>query len=170
MRRPLHSEHHDNDYKLKSIDFPEGFVLLQDTREQRPLFTRLPSGLVVKSCTLHDGDYSIMGFESSFAIERKQISDFCGYCGSEHDRTAAKMKRFRDFEFVGLVIEAKEKELLQFQQFSKVHPEVLRSALVSFEVRYGVHVHYSTDRNDISRWMLDRCVKYWKMKHEIEVK
>jgi DNA excision repair protein ERCC-4 len=156
------------DYKLNTPEFPDGFVLVQDTREQRsPLITRIPKGLIIKSDTLHDGDYSILGYEDRFAIERKGISDLYPYCSSDQENTKKKMARFRDFDFVGLVIEAKESEILRFQQFSKVHPEVIRGALTSFEVRYGVHIYYSNDRSNIVRWMLDRAIKYWKVQHEI---
>ena len=39
-------------YKLKQPHIPEGFVLVQDTREQAPLFARLPAGLMIKSTAL----------------------------------------------------------------------------------------------------------------------
>lgn len=157
-----------DDYKLKSTTFPEGFVFLQDTREQRsPLISRIPKGLVIKSCTLHNGDYSVLGFEGKFAIERKGISDLFPYCSSEREKTQAKMARFKEMDWVGLVIEAKERDILQYQQFTKVHPETIRGALISFEIRYGIHIYYNNDRAEIVRWMLDRAVKYWKVQHEV---
>jgi len=155
------------EYKLKGFTFPKGFKLLVDTREQRPLFTRLPSGLVMVSKKLDNGDYSICGFESSFAIERKQISDFCGYVGKEREKTVEKMERFKDMEWVGLVIEARESELLRHQEFSQVHPESIRQALVSFEVRYGIHIFHSNKREDLARYILDRAIKFYQIKHEV---
>lgn len=154
-------------YKTKPVIFPSGFVLLQDTREQRGLFTRLPSGLVLMSTTLQDGDYSILGFEDKFAIERKGISDLVPYCSKEREKTLAKMKRFQKFEFVGLVIEVTENEALSPYEFSMVSPESVRQAIVSFEVRYGVHVYYSNSRDNVCRWVLDRAVKYWTIKHKV---
>lgn len=152
-------------YTLKPTPIPPGFTLVVDTREQRPLFTRVPKGLTIRSSTLHDGDYSIAGFEDKICFERK-AHDIFPYCSSEHDKTKAKMERFKSFEFVGLIIELKEHEILQFQERTKVHPEVVRAALTSFEVRYGVHVYYGT-RDNCARWMLDRAVKYYNVKHEV---
>jgi ERCC4-type nuclease len=160
---------YDYNFKLKAIDFPEGFVLLQDTREQRPLFSskRLPSGLVIKSIALQDGDYSISGFEKQFAIERKGLSDLYSYCSSERQKTVAKMHRFAGFEYVGLVIEDRESEVLVPQQYSRVSPEVIRQSIVSFELRYNIHVYYNNDTNAIARHILDRAVKFYRIKHEV---
>jgi ERCC4-type nuclease len=76
------------------------------------------------------------------------------------------MERFRGMEFVGLIIELRESEILQFQERTQCHPEAIRGALCSFEVRYGIHVYYGT-RENCSRWLLDRAVKFWNVKHEI---
>jgi ERCC4-type nuclease len=153
------------EYKLVGFKFPENFILCVDPREQRPLFTRFPSGLMIKSATLKDGDYSIAGFESKICFERKGIGDLFPYCSTEREKTIKKMKRFRSMDFVGLIIEAKESEVLQYQQFTQVHPEVVRGAITSFQVRYGVHVRYGS-REEIARWMLDCAIKYWSIKHE----
>ena len=82
-------------YKLVGFKFPQDFVMVVDPREQRPLFTRFPSGLVIKSATLKDGDYSIMGFENKIAFERKGISDLFPYCSTEREKTIKKMQRFK---------------------------------------------------------------------------
>ena len=153
-------------YTLKPTIIPPEMVIIVDTREQRPLFNtaRIPKGLTLTSGTLADGDYSIRGFEDKICFERK-AADIFSYCSSEHDKTVAKMKRFKEFEFVGLIIERKESELFQFQEHSQAHPEVVRAALISFEIRYGVHIYYG-NQETCARWMLDRMVKFWQVKHE----
>jgi ERCC4-type nuclease len=159
------SPKHLQSYTLKPIEIPRDFVLVQDTREQRPLFVRIPKGLTIQSATLHDGDYSVRGFESRICFERKSM-DIYNYCTVEQPKTKLKMERFKSFEFVGLVIEMKESELFQFQQYTKAHPEAIRGALVSFDVRYGVHIYYGS-RTDCARWLLDRAVKFWNVTHEV---
>ena len=152
-------------YNLKPTIIPEGFVLVQDTAEQRPLFARIPSGLTIMALSLKNGDYSIKGFESKFAIERKAL-DLFPYCTTEQEKTRAKMERFKAYEFVGLAIERKESEVYQFQQMSRAHPESIRGALISFQVRYGVHVYFGT-RETCARWILDTAVKFYNIKHEV---
>jgi ERCC4-type nuclease len=152
-------------YTLKPTVIPEHFCLVQDTREQRPLFARIPKGLTIASRTLTNGDYSVLGFEDRICFERKSL-DLFPYCSSERDKTVAKMKRFKEYEFVGLCIEMRESEAYQFQQHSRVHPECVRGALISFQVRYGVHVYFGT-RETCARWLLDCAVKFWNVKHEV---
>ena len=47
-----------------TFDFPKGFIIVIDTREQAPLFIgSLPRGLLIVRDTLDVGDYSVRGFE-----------------------------------------------------------------------------------------------------------
>jgi ERCC4-type nuclease len=151
-------------YVLKPTIFPPDFVLVQDTREQRPLFTRIPKGLTIMSTTLTDGDYSVFGLTDKICFERKSL-DIFSYCTSDQPKTKAKMLRMKEFEFAALVIELKESELFQFQQHTKAHPESIRGALISFEIRYNIHIFYG-NRENCARWLLDRAVKFWQVKHE----
>lgn len=153
-------------YTLKPTEFPPNFALVVDTREQRPLFPRIPKGLTICSAMLKNGDYSVLGFENLICFERKGISDLFPYCSTEREKTLAKMKRFATMEFVALVIESRESDVYQHQQFTKVHPEVIRGALTSFQIRYGVHV-YMGSREQCARYILDCATKFWKVKHSI---
>lgn len=156
-------------YKLKPYQIPEGFQIIIDTREQKPYpLSKLPT---VRS-VLHNGDYSIVGMEDLFAIERKQMSDFYSYIGSERvKKTQNKINRFCEMQrrggFVGLIIEVDEKDLFapSDTRHSNVSPEVARQFLVSWQVRYGLHVYLSKDRKMCERWMVDRMIKFWKVKN-----
>ena len=155
---------------LKPFKIPNDFVLIQDTREQRPLFETPPEGLQVVTKTLYHGDYSIKGFEDRFAVERKQFSDFYSYIGRERQRTVKKMEQFRTISLTGgfaaLVIEATESDILSGYHMSRVTPETARQALISFEVRYGINVYYSKSRSEIRRWILDRAIKFYRLMRE----
>jgi ERCC4-type nuclease len=157
--------------QLRPARIPGGMILVVDTRERKPLFTDALDGLVILEASLPHGDYSLQGFEERFCIERKQISDFYTYIGKERDRTTRKMERFREMisrgGWVGLVVEAMEADLLSGYVMSRVSPETARQALVSFEVRYGIHVYYSRSRRDISRWVLDRAIKFYRIQREV---
>ena len=153
-------------YEPKPLEFPSGFVLIQDTREQRPLFTRLPKGLVVCSATLKDGDYSVKGFENSIAFERKGISDLYPYCSTERDKTIEKMKRLSHMDFAALVIEARESEVFQHQAFTRVHPATVAGAIISFRVRYHVHVFFG-NRDNCARYILEHALRFYNIAHEV---
>jgi len=153
-------------YKFKPFIFPEGMTIIMDTREQIPLFSRLPKGLTVCSKTLAVGDYSLLGFQDKIAVERKQISDLVPYCSSDHAATKIKMEKLSKLEWAGLIIEAKESEVGRPYQFSNVSPESIRQALASFSVKYKIHI-YIGDREHITRWMIDRFIKFWNWKHSL---
>jgi ERCC4-type nuclease len=163
--KSYNNKNYGKEYTLKQTVIPEGFVLLQDTREQRPLFTRIPKGLTIQSTTLKFGDYSLRGFENVFCVERK-ASDIYSYVSIEREKTVRKMKDFSKMKFVGLVIEGHESDLYKFQQHTKVHPEVVRAALISFEIRYGVHLFIGSKEN-CARKVLDWSVKFYNISHEV---
>lgn len=148
---------------------PQGMVVVCDTRETVPLFDLhdLPKGLVLTRDTLRDGDYSLRGFEDKVAIERKGgMSDFLNYLTTTRERTRDKMHRFRDFEFVGLLLEVSEAEAYCPQMYSNVSIEVIRQSIVSFEVRFGVHVYYG-DRDCCRRKCLDWLICYYNWKKRV---
>ena len=156
--------------QLKPVTLPKDLLILVDTREQQPLFT---GNKHVQVGTVHYADYTIKGFESRFAIERKKQSDLWTYCSSEmNTRTKRKMAEFNEIVraggFVGLVIEAAEDDLFGGYTWSgKYNPNVVRGAITSFEVDYGVNVYYNRDRQAIERWILDRMVRFWETVHRI---
>ena len=154
---------------LKPFKFPEGFQLLVDSREQLPLTARSPTGLTIITQTLEVGDYSIQGFdESGYVIERKQISDFYSFIGSERPQTTRKIQRMAEFDFAALIIEASEADVLSGFQMSQVPSEVARGFLTSIRVRYGIHVYMSRSRKDCLRFLLDSAIKYYKVAREVK--
>ena len=153
--------------EFKPHVFPEGFCLVMDTREQDPLFKVMPKGLMIKRDTLKNGDYSIVGFEDRFAVERKGLSDFLGYVGAERRRTVEKLQRLQKYEFKALVIECDEDELYFGSMHSQVGAEVIRAGLTSFTVRYGLHLYVTDNRKKIERVMLDWAIKFYNIKKEV---
>jgi len=166
-RTPESVTKHVIDYKPKPFTFPPEMVILIDSREQQsPLFGRYPKGMTVSCCKLEVGDYSIRGLESKIAVERKQISDLISYCTTEREATKRKMAQLQKLEWAGLLIEARESEVYRPYLFSNVSPEAIRQSLVSFSVRYGVHV-YIGDTEKCRTWLLDRLIKFYRIKHEL---
>ena len=169
---PRENSNYLKPYQLKPTPIPDGLVVIVDTREQEsPLLKKPPKGLVIVRDTLENGDYGIRGFPN-FAIERKFMGDIFPYCSSEQiTKTKPKMERFKAMiaagGWVGLCIQERESEVYQHQQFTKIHPECIRAAIVSFEIRYGIHVYFNKDKDQIVRWMVDRIIKYYNVKKEV---
>lgn len=154
-------------YTLKPYQFPSDMIVLVDTREQLPIFgSRYPKGLTVRSEKLDTGDYSIAGFTSTFCIERKMVSDLISFCTTERDNTKLKLQRMANMEWAGLVVESRESDIYKPYLNSSISPEVIRQSLVSFSIRYHVHVYVGIHEN-CCRWVLDHCIKYYKVKKEL---
>ena len=162
LRRPI--ERHT----LKPFIFPKGFILIQDSREQLPLFpsNEIPLGLQIENRCLINGDYLVKGIENLFAVERK-ANEIWQYIGKDRQKTVLKMERFRSIKdsggFVGLVIESTLSDLMQGYYRSTISPETMRQTLCSFEVRYGIHIFYSRSKGEIANWVLDRAIKAYKL-------
>ena len=144
--------------------FPEGFWIVIDTREQDGLFQKLPKGLLVVRDTLKYGDYSVRGFEDQISIERKSLPDLWTSLTSESERFKRELEVLATYERKWLLIEALESSFLAFQVERKIHPNSIRGALVSIEIRLNIPVWQSESRLDAERWTIDRLLKFYKWK------
>lgn len=116
-------------------------VILIDTREQRPLrFTRYPSEVQ----GLTTGDYSVKGYESDFAVERKSLDDLAQSLTSERERFMREVDRLRGFAFARLLIIGSPAALELKAYKSRVSPQALTASLLSIEAR-GVPVAWAFD-------------------------
>lgn len=150
----------------KPTRIPDGFVLVIDTREQRPLFDGR-NDIPVEHRVLHDGDYSVSGYETLIIVERKKLSDFLSYVGKERvTKTIPKLCRLSAARFAALIIEEDERKLDGPFTHSKLTGEHVRAFLLSCRVRYGIHVYISKDRAALERFVLDHCVKAWSIIQE----
>lgn len=76
-------------------------TIIIDTREQTPLlFANLPT----ERRTLTTGDYSVLGFERDFSIERKTIEDLIQSATFERERFERELVRMRGYSFRRLLI------------------------------------------------------------------
>jgi DNA excision repair protein ERCC-4 len=92
-------------------------AIVIDSREQQPLsFSRLPT----TRGTLLTGDYSVLGLQELFVIERKSVSDLVGCCvGQNRERFERELHRLRGFRFKRLLIIGSEAEILAGRYCSK---------------------------------------------------
>jgi ERCC4-type nuclease len=114
-----------------------GFIIAIDTREQKPYkFGKHPVEIV----TLQTGDYSIIGLENVICIERKSKADAYGTFGSGRARFKRELERMVWFDFAAIVVESSFEDFLIPPTFSKMHPNSAINSLISWSIRYGVHV------------------------------
>jgi DNA excision repair protein ERCC-4 len=117
-------------------------TIVIDTREQTPLaFEHLPA----RRGTLATGDYSFLGGEELFAVERKSIDDLVGCCAGENrNRFERELHRLRGFWFARLLIIGSEADIEGHRYRSQMKPRSVLHTVRAFEARY-VPVVWETD-------------------------
>lgn len=112
--------------------------LVTDTREQRPLdFTRWPE-ITVTTATLRAGDYSLVGFEDRFALERKSLPDLVGSVTTHRERFERELQTLRGYDLAAIVAECDTGHVLRHEYRSKASPDSVLQSLAAFQVRYRV--------------------------------
>jgi hypothetical protein len=130
-------------------------VIVIDCREQEPLtFTRLQS---VRG-TLYSGDYSILGLEASFAVERKSLDDLANCCLSgNRDRFEHELHWLRGFQFKRLLIIGTREDIAAGLYHSRIIPKAVLATLAAFEIRYSIPVVFCSTPEEaataIERWV-----------------
>jgi ERCC4-type nuclease len=109
-------------------------TILIDTREQTPLeFKRLPT----TRGTLLTGDYSFIGAEELFSVERKSVDDLVSCCaGDKRRRLERELHRLRGFWFARLLIIGSERDIEAHCYRSKMNPRSVLHTVRAFEARY----------------------------------
>lgn len=121
-------------------------VVVIDTREQSPLdFLHSAPG------TLTSGDYSLLGAEHLFAVERKSIADLVGSLTSGRERFERELHRLRGFHFKRLLIEGTDEDIIEHRYLSKALPKSILHSLSAFEIRYDIPVVFGGSRERCAR-------------------
>lgn len=129
-------------------------VIVIDSREQNPLMF---SKLAKVAGTLMTGDYSILGLEELFSVERKSIDDLVNCCCTgNRDRFARELHRLRGFRFKRLLVVGSEEAILAARYRSNIKPQAVIATLGAFEIRYDVPVVFKPTPQEaaaqIERW------------------
>lgn len=128
------------------IDRLSALTIIEDTREQTPLdFSPFPF-VTVERATLHSGDYSVKGWESQFAIERKSLADLIGTITQGHERFERELERLCSFRYAAIVVEASEIDLRTGKYRSMLLPRAAVGMITAFEVRYRIPFHFCGNR------------------------
>ena len=136
-------------------------TIIIDSREQTPLVFEYPS--VVRG--LYSGDYSFVGAEHSFAVERKSLDDLAASCVKSRRATFEhELLRLRGCRFKRLLIIGSEEDVYEHRYRSNVTPNAVLGSLHSFEVRYDVPVVWKADPDSAARQ-----VELWAQKFATEL-
>jgi len=139
------------------IIIPKGFMMIQDTREQRPLFK---PDIYIKEYGLKVGDYSIEGMEDKITIERKSIPDLFGSLGKGRKNFEKRIAKMKDMYWSAIMIEGCEDEVMKKQDYSSMNVNAIYHTLSSYEVD-GVHIYFAKRKRDAQDWVLTRLTRFF---------
>lgn len=108
-------------------------TIIVDTREQVPYqFANMIAdaadggeriAVLYERGTLKQGDYSLLGYETSVSVERKSLSDLFGTLGQGRDRFERELERLATYRFAMVVVEAEWRTVLDAwpREFVEIH-------------------------------------------------
>lgn len=125
-------------------------TIIVDTQEQLPYHFKKEKHIQVVKEKLATGDYSLKGHTDRIIIERKTLTDLLGVIGNERERFKKELQRLKDnCEFPVLLIEGNVSDIFNKSALpydSKIHPNAVIGSLISWSVKYGVHIIFAGNR------------------------
>jgi len=143
------------------------FTVIIDTREQTPwLFQNHKAsktdggGLVqvnTKLKALNPGDYSIQGFETVIAVERKNIDDFISCCTHDRRRFLSQIARLSQLRHSMVIVESSIAAIASGQYGSSALPRAIVRSVLSWQIQYpNVQWQFAP-----SRWIAEQLAFRW---------
>lgn len=113
-------------------------IILTDTREQAPFdFGRFPDVEVTRA-TLPTGDYSLAGFESVIAFERKELNDLIAcLLNGNRERFERELARGAALHRFCVLVEASLDDISRHRYRNQMKPAAALQSLFAFQIRYG---------------------------------
>lgn len=140
-------------------------VVVVDTREQRSLEFE---GIETIVATLKAGDYSVVGYESEVAVERKSYSDLWSSMSAGRERFERCVQRLSQLKRAAIVVECSMAEAcVQPSQIQRVNTASVIGGLISWSCRYQIPVFFCDDRTYAARVVLRFLASYLKHREGI---
>ena len=122
---------------IPSLFFKMNFVV--DSREKRSYemyFSKLNYPYTVKK--LEIGDYSILGYEDRFSVERKSLADFINCITQDRDRFKKELQRASSLDYFAVLVECSFFDIQNRNYKSKIHPSSILGTIFKWSVKYSI--------------------------------
>lgn len=153
---------------------PEPFCIIVDTREQTPL--PFPPSVPTERGTLKQGDYSVKGYEDSFAVERKSLEDLIGsLIGKKElvdgtirynrDRLREEFERLRGYDFRYVCVTAPRMAIETHSYRSMIDPQNVIGMICSLESCTGMQFKFFASAREAAKWVALEALHYWRFRN-----
>jgi len=142
------------------------YTIVVDTREQLPLWTAQD----VEVRKLDAGDYSIVGYEDKFAIERKSMADLVGTLTKGHERFKRELERAMSLDFFAIVVEESYTSLITNQWsgsvFTKMRGSQIAAIVNTLRVKYKLQIIFTNSRVEAKSQIKGMMSSYVRIQKE----
>jgi DNA excision repair protein ERCC-4 len=142
-------------------------AIVSDSREHFPyeFGEQVASGAAVISiAALPAGDYSVVGYESVAAIERKSLADYVSTVVHARERFSKELSTLSTYELGAIVVEATLEDVLEHRYSTAAAPSSVWGATISIMVDYRVPVYWCGTRPIAAKMTFDLLRRYWTRK------
>lgn len=147
----------------------DGAVVV-DTREKKPY--EFPGVDNITERELNVGDYSRIGYEDVFSVERKTLDDLARSLGTDRDRFEDEIRRAQSLEEFAVVIEATKDSVYKYRNssecpnyYSNIHPNSIVGTVEKWPDKYDtLSFIWSRSRQSAAQETL-RLLDKWYMSY-----
>ena len=135
--------------------------LVVDTREQIPFIFKDPWIMVTRKA-LPAGDYSLLGYERTVAVERKSLEDFVSTIIKDRERFRRELLILSTYDRACIVVESSLEQIMAGLYGSGASAASVFGATLSIIVDYNVPVYFCGDRQharNFTEKYLIRCAR-----------
>ena len=130
-----------------------------DTREQLPYVFDATRVSAVSS-TLPAGDYSLVGYETRVAAERKSLDDYVGSVIHDRGRFLRELAALAQYDLACVVVEATLEDVVAHRYRSAAHPSSILGATLAIIVDHSIPVFFCGDRQLAERFVERLLLRY----------
>lgn len=137
-------------------------IIVVDTREQKPF--SFPRNVKIMKKSLYSGDYSVSGFETYVAVERKSLDDLIACCGRERERFEKEIQRLQGIPVKAIVVEASWADVELGNYRSRLNPNAAIGSCLSWIIK-GVPIIMAGSRERACQFTLRILMKAAEYKY-----
>ncbi len=142
-----------------------GPTIVVDTREQQPWVFSPRVSIVRKAMAW--GDYSLEGYETVVAVERKSREDLVNTLAQRRERFFEEMRALSEMRecdggYASVVVESPLAPIMRGNYTSEMQPNAVLGLCASIEAQIGVPVHFLDNRAAASVFVEAVLVQVWR--------
>lgn len=140
---------------------PDKPTVVIDTREQLPYSFPAERFDSVRRA-LPAGDYSLVGYETRVAVERKTLPDLIGTLIRNRARFKRELEKLETYDLACVVVEGHLRDVLDGNYRSKAHPNAVLGSVTAICVDYRIPIFFCSDRDAACRFTEKLLLRFHK--------